>query len=85
LNRVLDSAGKLFYSLESPTMNLSQTSDTPLCLKVHHIKRFPALYNFFKEKESNLIQSKQDLPGSIHEDDLVMEEDIIEESKDDNS
>ena len=49
------------------------------------IKRYPALYSFFKEKESSLAQLKQDLPGSIHEDDLVREEDIIEESKDDNS
>lgn len=85
LNRDLDTTGKLFYSLESPTMNLSQTSDTPLSLKVHYIKRYPALYSFFKEKEANLVQQKQDVPGSIHEDDLEMDDDIIEESKDDNS
>lgn len=66
-------------------MNLSQTSDTPLSLKVHYIKRYPALYSFFKEKEANLVQQKQDVPGSIHEDDLEMDDDIIEESKDDNS
>jgi hypothetical protein len=54
------------------------------CLKIHNVKRYPALYTYFKDKEAHLANSKQDVPGSIHGDDSIAEE-IVEESKEDNS